>query len=381
MGSYTRRTAEVCAAFLLPRLRPDSEILNVGCGPGTVTAGLARRSGRVMGLDMSAEMVEEARRHAADCGLDNASFQVGSAYDLPWDDDSFDVVYAHQVLQHLPDPVRALREARRVLRPGGLVAVRDSDYGTMLHAPVFPAIERWRDLYHQVATANGGEPGAHLHLYRRGVTDDPGVDQRDIVPVDVVGGQGHSAAVPQAWEVHYHTDALGRNCHSPPCSQAMKQNMLVSNAGAQGSSQEAVDATTAQSQPSETESPENDYGPNFPVSPIPAVNVASVPQRSPLRYPGGKTWLIPHIRAWLAPIQPRPRVLLESFCGGGTVALTAVCEGLLEQSIMAEFDRDVAAFWHAALRHNAELCDLVSEFESDTRSCFYLGQSSTAELA
>ena len=112
-------------------------VLDVGCGPGTITAGLARRASRVVGLDMSADMVAEARRHAADCGLDNASFQVGSAYDLPWDGDSFDVVYAHQVLQHLSDPVRALREARRVLRPGGLVAVRDSDYGTMVHAPVF----------------------------------------------------------------------------------------------------------------------------------------------------------------------------------------------------------------------------------------------------
>ena len=164
VGSYTRRTAETCAAFLLPRLRPDSVVLDVGCGPGTITAGLARRASRVVGLDMSADMVAEARRHAADCGLDKTSFEVGSVYELPWDDGSFDVVYAHQVLQHLSDPVRALREARRVLRPGGLVAVRDSDYGTMVHAPVFPAIERWRDLYHQVATANGGEADAGRFL-------------------------------------------------------------------------------------------------------------------------------------------------------------------------------------------------------------------------
>ncbi len=107
---------------------------------------------------------------------------------------------------------------------------------------------------------------------------------------------------------------------------------------------------------------ETGRGPGFPVSPIPAVNVASVPQRSPLRYPGGKTWLIPHIRAWLATVQPEPRVLIEPFCGGGTVALTAVCERLVEQSIMAELDHDVAAFWHASLRHNPELCNLVAGF-------------------
>ena len=164
VGSYTRRSAEVCAAFLLPRLRADARVLDLGCGPGTITAGLARRCGQVVGLDRSPEMVDAARDHAADCGLDNATFEVGSAYELPWDDHRFDVVYAHQVLQHLSDPVRALREARRVLRPGGLVAVRDSDYGTMVHAPVQPAIERWRELYHLVAAANGGEADAGRYL-------------------------------------------------------------------------------------------------------------------------------------------------------------------------------------------------------------------------
>ena len=164
VGSYTQRTAEVCAAFLLPRMKPDAVVLDIGCGPGTITAGLARRASQVVGLDMSADMVEAARSHAADCELANATFEVGSAYELPWDDNSFDVVYAHQVLQHLSDPIQALREARRVLRPGGLVAVRDSDYGTMVHAPVFPAIERWQELYHQVATANGGEADAGRYL-------------------------------------------------------------------------------------------------------------------------------------------------------------------------------------------------------------------------
>ena len=164
VGSYTRRTAEVCAAFLLPHLKPDAVVLDIGCGPGTITAGLARRAGRTVGLDKSADMVEAARSHAADLGLHNAAFEEGSVYELPWDDNSFDVVYAHQVLQHLSEPVGALREARRVLRPGGLVAVRDSDYATMVHAPVFPAIERWRELYHQVAAANGGEADAGRFL-------------------------------------------------------------------------------------------------------------------------------------------------------------------------------------------------------------------------
>ena len=164
VGSYTRRTAETCAAFLLPRLQPDAAVLDMGCGPGTITVGLARRARAVVGVDTSAEMVDSARRRAADAGLDNASFEVGSAYDLPWDGGSFDVVYAHQVMQHLSDPVRALREARRVLRPGGLVAVRDSDYHTMVHAPVEAAVQHWLRLYHEVAAANGGEADAGRFL-------------------------------------------------------------------------------------------------------------------------------------------------------------------------------------------------------------------------
>ncbi len=101
----------------------------------------------------------------------------------------------------------------------------------------------------------------------------------------------------------------------------------------------------------------------MPLSPIPAANVASVPQRSPLRYPGGKTWLIPHVRQWLS-TRGRPRCLVEPFCGGAIVSLTAVMEGLAEQCVLVELDRDVAAFWHAALRHNRALRERVMAFEA-----------------
>ena len=86
----------------------------------------------------------------------------------------------------------------------------------------------------------------------------------------------------------------------------------------------------------------------FPHSPIPAANVASVPQRSPLRYPGGKTWLIPHIRAWLGGLDPKPSLLIEPFGGGAIVSLTAVMEDLVDRCLLVELDADVAAFWRAA---------------------------------
>ena len=99
----------------------------------------------------------------------------------------------------------------------------------------------------------------------------------------------------------------------------------------------------------------------FPTSRLPAVNVSQVPQRSPLRYPGGKTWLVPHIRDWLK--EAKPDILIEPFAGGAIVSLTAVMEHLVPLVVMIEIDRDVAAFWHAALRDGATMADRVKEFQ------------------
>ena len=98
----------------------------------------------------------------------------------------------------------------------------------------------------------------------------------------------------------------------------------------------------------------------YPVSRIPAVNVAQVPQRSPLRYPGGKTWLVPHIRAWLS--RTRPKMLVEPFAGGAIVSLTAIMEDLAERATLIELDPDVAAFWRAALLHGPILAARIAEF-------------------
>ena len=100
----------------------------------------------------------------------------------------------------------------------------------------------------------------------------------------------------------------------------------------------------------------------FPPSPILAANVAQVPQRSPLRYPGGKTWLIPHIRAWLRETVVPHRLIVEPFAGGAVVSLTAVMEGLADRALLVERDPDVAAFWRAALEHGDALMARVREF-------------------
>ena len=99
----------------------------------------------------------------------------------------------------------------------------------------------------------------------------------------------------------------------------------------------------------------------FPASRVPVVNVSTVPQRSPLRYPGGKTWLIPHIREWLR--HTRPKILIEPFAGGAIVSLTAVMERLVNAAVMVEIDRDVAAFWRSALESGATLREWIGQFE------------------
>lgn len=94
------------------------------------------------------------------------------------------------------------------------------------------------------------------------------------------------------------------------------------------------------------------------------VNVASVPQRSPFRYPGGKTWLVPQVRKWLKSQPARPSVLVEPFAGGAIVGLTAAFEGLADHIVLVELDRQVAAVWETILGGDAEwLANRILSFE------------------
>ncbi|MVO87250.1 methyltransferase domain-containing protein [Streptomyces sp. p1417] len=177
LRSHTWRTAANSAAYLLDALEPHWRILDVGCGPGTITADLAALvpRGHVTGIDRAPGVLEQARATAAGRGLDNVTFTTGDVFALDHPDDSFDVVHAHQVLQHVGDPVHALREMRRVCRPGGIVAVRDSDYAAMTWHPPVAGLDDWLGLYRRVARANGGEPDAGRLLkswaLRAGFTD------------------------------------------------------------------------------------------------------------------------------------------------------------------------------------------------------------------
>ena len=166
LRSHRWRTVENSAGYLLPRLHEGSRILDVGCGPGTITLDLARLvgAGPVIGIDRSEAVVHEARAAAERAGVANVGFTVGDVYSLDHAADAFDVVHAHQVLQHLSDPVAALREMGRVCAPAGIVAVRDSDYSGFTWFPAVPELDEWLDLYRAVARGNGAEPDAGRHL-------------------------------------------------------------------------------------------------------------------------------------------------------------------------------------------------------------------------
>jgi len=166
LRSHTWRTAENSAAYLLPELKADHTVLDIGCGPGTITADLAQivSEGHVTGVDHVADILTKAAEESEGRGLSNLAFEQADVHNLQFADDTFDVVHAHQVLQHVGDPVQALREMRRVAKPGGVIAVRDSDYAAFTWFPESAGLTRWLDLYEAVARAGGGEPDAGRRL-------------------------------------------------------------------------------------------------------------------------------------------------------------------------------------------------------------------------
>ena len=166
LRGHQRRTADDSAAYLLPQLKPGLSLLDIGCGPGTITGDLAARvaPGPVTAVDQFGQVLDVARAEVQRRNLSNVSFATADVHRLDFPDDSFDVVHAHQVLQHVADPVLALREMRRVCRPGGVVAARDADYAGFVWYPRLPALDLWLDLYEKAARANRGEPDAGRRL-------------------------------------------------------------------------------------------------------------------------------------------------------------------------------------------------------------------------
>ena len=161
--AHARRTAERNAAFFLPHLRPGMRLLDAGCGAGSITLGLAE----AVGIDASSEAIASACAMASSLERNHARFAIGDVTALPFANGSFDAVFCHAVLQHLRDPLGALRELRRVLRPGGAIGVADADIDGSIIAPGDPALDATTKLLHDLREhTSGGDLRVGKHLRR-----------------------------------------------------------------------------------------------------------------------------------------------------------------------------------------------------------------------
>jgi ubiquinone/menaquinone biosynthesis C-methylase UbiE len=165
---HAKRTADMAAAFFLPFIRPGTRLLDVGCGPGSITAGLAQRvaPAETIGIDPSPSVIETAKLLSNANVAEHLAFEVGSIYEPRFAAETFDAVFVHQVLQHLSRPVDALRQMLSILKPGGVLGVRDVDWGSTTFYPESDGIRRFLTLYYELARRHGGEANAGRYLRR-----------------------------------------------------------------------------------------------------------------------------------------------------------------------------------------------------------------------
>lgn len=152
------RSLESHGRFFIPFLTANHTVLDLGCGPGTMSVDIARlvEPGNVTGIDFNESQVAQARKYAGDAGVSNLDFQIGSCYELPFAHQSFDRIFCHALMEHLADPLGALREAFRVLKPDGLIGLCSPDVDGWLLSPPSSELESAVRAYADLQQANGG---------------------------------------------------------------------------------------------------------------------------------------------------------------------------------------------------------------------------------
>jgi SAM-dependent methyltransferase len=213
----SRRSLESHGAFFIPHLREGMQVLDVGCGPGSMSFGIAARigSGAVTGVDMSESQVRLAEQTARERGVRNVRFRTGNAYALPFEDAAFDALFSHALLEHLREPERAMREFLRVLKPRGVAGVATPDWGGFLVAPPTAALDAAVEAYRALQRSNGGDVDVGRRLAQLAVDAGfTGVQQcaryENYDPLSIIGeviagqleeaGQPQHAATLRAWQ-------------------------------------------------------------------------------------------------------------------------------------------------------------------------------------
>jgi len=155
----SRRSFDSHGAFFREHLRPGLRVLDCGCGPGSITLGIAQRvfPAEVLGVDFGESQIQRAREAATERSVANARFVAASCYSLPFEDASFDCVFSHALLEHLVDPQRALKEFYRVLKRGGRIGICSPDWGGFVLAPDSTALTEAREAYMTLQRRNGGD--------------------------------------------------------------------------------------------------------------------------------------------------------------------------------------------------------------------------------
>ena len=159
LQGLARREATRDASFFVPHLTPTMQVLDCGCGPGGISVTLAALvpQGRVVGIDIEDRQLEMGRQAAHQRGVPNVEFHHASLYDLPFPDGTFDAVLAHAVVYHLAEPMKALRELWRVLKPGGVIGLRDADFDGDVYYPPHEDVDRFWNLTVRVIEHSGGD--------------------------------------------------------------------------------------------------------------------------------------------------------------------------------------------------------------------------------
>jgi SAM-dependent methyltransferase len=162
----SQRSFDTHGQFFASYLSAGVSVLDCGCGPGSITVGIAERvsPGKVVGVDFGASQIARATATVKSSGLSNVSFQTGDCYALPFDANTFDRVFSHALFEHLSDPVRALKELRRVLCPNGVIGLCCPDWGGFVLAPPSNELASAVASYTNLQITNGGDVHAGRKL-------------------------------------------------------------------------------------------------------------------------------------------------------------------------------------------------------------------------